>query len=38
MEFIVNYALDPSANKMKKAKVSVEGLPGLVSQFGLVIE
>lgn len=34
----VHYRLDPSTNKIKKAKFSLEGLPGLLSQYDIVVE
>jgi uncharacterized protein YjbI with pentapeptide repeats len=32
------YRLDPSANKIKKAKFSLDGLPGLLAQYDIVVE
>ena len=33
----VNYIIDPEKNKMKNAKFSVDGLPGLLTKFGIQI-
>jgi fluoroquinolone resistance protein len=33
-----NYALDPDLNKIKKAKFSSEGLPGLLHKYDIIIE
>jgi uncharacterized protein YjbI with pentapeptide repeats len=33
-----NFQIDPEMNKLKKAKFSVPGLPGLLSRYDLVIE
>ncbi|VXC21702.1 conserved hypothetical protein [Flavobacterium sp. 9AF] len=33
-----NYAFDPEANKIKKAKFSLEGLPGLLSKYNIIIK
>lgn len=33
-----NYSINPEANKLKKAKFSLEGLPGLLEKYGIVIE
>jgi uncharacterized protein YjbI with pentapeptide repeats len=32
------FQIDPSTNRVKKAKFSLVGLPGLLSQFDLVIK
>lgn len=34
----VNYSIDPDSNRLKKAKFSLEGLPGLLSKFGIEVE
>lgn len=34
----VNYTIDPELNKLKKAKFSLAGLPGLLDKYGIVIE
>jgi fluoroquinolone resistance protein len=33
-----NYSLDPEANKIKKAKFSISGLPGLLGKYNIDIE
>ncbi|HVX50887.1 MAG TPA: pentapeptide repeat-containing protein [Chitinophagaceae bacterium] len=33
-----NYAIDPTTNKVKKAKFSLEGVTGLLGRFNIVIE
>lgn len=33
-----NYTFDPAENRMKKAKFSISGLPGLLGRYNLVIE
>jgi uncharacterized protein YjbI with pentapeptide repeats len=33
-----NYSINPELNKIKKAKFSVQGLPGLLGQYGIVVE
>lgn len=33
-----NYLFDPAQNKMKGAKFSLNGLPGLLTEFGIVVE
>ena len=33
-----NYHIDPESNKLKKAKFSLQGLPGLLDKYGLEIE
>ncbi|WP_419802798.1 hypothetical protein [Mucilaginibacter sp.] len=32
-----NFSIDPENNRIKKAKFSVAGLPGLLEKFGLKI-
>ncbi|GHU58990.1 hypothetical protein FACS189411_15280 [Bacteroidia bacterium] len=32
-----NYSLDPEANRIKKAKFSLTGLPGLLSKYNIEI-
>lgn len=34
----INYSIDPTSNKIKKAKFSASGLPGLLHKYDLVIE
>ena len=34
----VNYRIDPEINKIKKAKFSIEGLPGLLSKYDIIID
>lgn len=34
----VNYIIDPEKNKIKKAKFSISGLPGLLNKYNIVIE
>lgn len=34
----LNYSFDPALNKVKKAKFSMEGLPGLLSKFDIEVE
>jgi len=34
----VHYAINPEINKIKKAKFSVQGLPGLLYQYGIEVE
>jgi hypothetical protein len=34
----INYRIDPGINKMKKAKFSRDGLPGLLTRFDIIIE
>jgi uncharacterized protein YjbI with pentapeptide repeats len=33
----MNFTIDPSLNKIKNAKFSMEGLPGLLSKFGIQV-
>jgi fluoroquinolone resistance protein len=33
-----NYSIDPSQNRMKKAKFAVAGLPGLLEKYGIIVE
>jgi hypothetical protein len=33
-----NYHIDPESNKLKKAKFSLQGLPGLLDKYGIDIE
>lgn len=33
-----NYAIDPTLNKIKKARFSLEGLPGLLDRFDIVVQ
>ena len=33
-----NYSIDPAANKIKKAKFSIEGIRGLLDRYDIVIE
>jgi fluoroquinolone resistance protein len=33
-----NYTIDPETNKLKKAKFSLTGLPGLLSKYGIDVE
>jgi uncharacterized protein YjbI with pentapeptide repeats len=33
-----HYSIDPEINKVKKAKFSMAGLPGLLSKYGIHIE
>jgi len=33
----IHYAIDPAANRMKKAKFSIDGLPGLLHKYQLDI-
>ncbi len=33
-----NYSIDPELNRMKKARFSLAGLPGLLSKYGIVIQ
>ena len=33
-----NYAIDPETNRMKKAKFSLSGIPGLLEKHGIIIE
>ncbi len=33
-----NFSIDPSINRMKKARFSVSGLPGLLSKYDIEIE
>jgi hypothetical protein len=33
-----NYTIDPDKNKLKKAAFSLNGLPGLLSKYDIVIE
>lgn len=33
----INYSLDPAYNKIKKAKFSLEGLPGLLSKYNIEV-
>jgi uncharacterized protein YjbI with pentapeptide repeats len=34
----VNYLIDPEINKVKKARFSLNGLPGLLGKYNLIIE
>lgn len=34
----INYSIDPELNKLKKAKFSLLGLPGLLDKYGIIIE
>lgn len=34
----VNYRIDPSINRMKKARFSLEGLPGLLDKYDIVVD
>ncbi|MFT3947127.1 MAG: pentapeptide repeat-containing protein [Agriterribacter sp.] len=34
----VNYSINPEINKMKKAKFSLQGIPGLLDKYDIVIE
>jgi uncharacterized protein YjbI with pentapeptide repeats len=34
----INYAIDPTQNKLKKAQFSPEGLDGLLSVFGIIVK
>ena len=34
----VNYRIDPNSNQIKKAKFSLEGLPGLLSAYQIEIK
>ncbi len=34
----VNYALDPEKNRLKKAKFSLQGTPGLLQKYNIDIE
>jgi uncharacterized protein YjbI with pentapeptide repeats len=34
----VHYAINPEINKIKKAKFSIQGLPGLLYQYGIEVE
>lgn len=34
----IEYRIDPTRNKIKKARFSLEGLPGLLTQYDIVIE
>lgn len=33
-----NYSIDPERNKMKKAKFSLSGIPGLLEKYNILIE
>jgi uncharacterized protein YjbI with pentapeptide repeats len=33
-----NYSIDPDRNKIRKAKFSLEGLPGLLGNFDIIID
>jgi fluoroquinolone resistance protein len=33
-----NFSIDPELNRVKKAKFSVDGLPGLLNKYNLIIE
>jgi uncharacterized protein YjbI with pentapeptide repeats len=34
----VNYVIDPDSNKIKKAKFSLQGLPGLLAKYDIIVE
>ncbi len=34
----INFIIDPNENSLKKAKLSLPGLPGLLQKYGIVIE
>ena len=34
----VNYVIDPDNNRIKKAKFSLQGLPGLLAQYDIIVE
>jgi uncharacterized protein YjbI with pentapeptide repeats len=34
----INYSFDPELNKIKKAKFSLDGLPGLLMKYNIDIE
>ncbi|MEJ1239349.1 pentapeptide repeat-containing protein [Chryseolinea sp. T2] len=34
----INYRIDPEVNKMKKARFSTDGLPGLLAKYDILIE
>ncbi len=34
----INYSIDPEANKIKKAKFSLDGIPGLLHKYNIEIE
>jgi uncharacterized protein YjbI with pentapeptide repeats len=34
----IHYGIDPTQNKLKKAKFSPDGLPGLLSTFGILVQ
>jgi uncharacterized protein YjbI with pentapeptide repeats len=33
-----NFVINPETNSLKKAKFSIYGLPGLIAQYGIIIE
>ncbi|HPA87148.1 MAG TPA: pentapeptide repeat-containing protein, partial [Bacteroidales bacterium] len=33
-----NYSIDPSSNRIKKARFAISGLPGLLDKFDIEIE
>ena len=33
-----NYSINPEINKLKKAKFSLQGLPGLLDKYGIIID
>ena len=33
-----NYTIDPEANTLRKAKFSLQGIPGLLAKYGIIIE
>jgi len=34
----LNYSIDPAMNRVKKARFSLEGLPGLLIKFDILVE
>ena len=37
-ETSINYTINPESNRIKKAKFSLSGLPGLLNKYGIVIK